>query len=67
MGNAEIIFKIAGIGLLITFISIVLKKADREDVANLLAIGGIAIVSVMVLGLISELFQTIREVFLWIS
>ena len=67
MGNAEIIFKIAGIELLITFISIVLKKADREDVANLLAIGGIAMVSVMVLGLISELFQTIREVFVWIS
>lgn len=62
--DVNIIFKIAGIGILITFISILLKKADRDDIANLVAISGVIIVLIMVIDLVSKLFEAIRSLLL---
>ena len=36
--SVEIIFKIAAIGILITVITQVLKKSDRDDIATLVSI-----------------------------
>ncbi len=58
-----IIFKIAAIGILITVITQVLKKSDRDDIATLVAIAGLVIVLSMVIGMIAELFGSIREIF----
>lgn len=62
--DVEIIFKIAGIGLIVTFVSILLKKADREDVAQAVAITGVIIVLLMVISLVSTLFSEIKEILL---
>lgn len=59
----EIIFKIAAIGILITVICQLLKKSDRDDVAMFVAIAGLIIVLTMVVTMISEFFNSIKELF----
>ena len=61
--NITIIFKIAAIGILITVITQVLKKSDRDDIATLVALAGLVIVLTLVIGMISELFNAIRTFF----
>ncbi|MBE5734143.1 MAG: stage III sporulation protein AC [Clostridiales bacterium] len=59
----ELIFKIAGIGILITVITQVLKKSDRDDIATLVSLAGFIIVLTFVVGMISDLFETIKNIF----
>jgi stage III sporulation protein AC len=61
--NVDIIFKIAAIGILITVITQVLKKSDRDDIATLVAIAGLVIVLTLVINMISELFENIKNMF----
>ena len=61
--SVEIIFKIAAIGILITVITQVLKKSDRDDIATLVSIAGLIIVLTMVVNMISELFDSIKNIF----
>ncbi len=63
MISIDIIFKIAAIGLLIAIISQVLKKSDRDDIATLVSIAGLIIVLTMIISMISELFDTIKNIF----
>ncbi len=61
--SVDIIFKIAAIGILITVITQVLKKSDRDDIATLVALAGLIIVLTLVINMISELFDTIKNIF----
>ena len=61
--NVDIIFKIAAIGILITVICQVLKKSDREDIATLVSLAGLIIVLTLVIGMVSELFESIKDIF----
>ncbi len=61
--DIEILFRIAGIGILVTIISQLLTKAGRDDIAMLAAISGLVVVMVMVINMISELFTSIRTMF----
>ncbi len=61
--NIDIIFKIAAIGILITVITQILKKSDRDDIATLVSIAGLIIVLSLVINMISELFETIKNIF----
>ena len=61
--NIDIIFKIAGIGIIITIICQILKKSDREDVATLVSLVGLIIVLSLVVSVISDFFNTIKELF----
>lgn len=58
-----ILFKIAAIGILITVITQVLKKSDRDDIATLVGLAGLVIVLTLVIGMIAELFETIKNIF----
>ena len=58
-----ILFKLAGIGIVITVICQILKKSDRDDVATLVSIVGIVIILALVVGMIGDLFIDIREIF----
>jgi len=67
----EIILKIAGIGLLTAIISILLKKSDRDDIATLVTIAGLILVLFIVIDMVVELFDTVKDLFdlklpLWI-
>jgi stage III sporulation protein AC len=63
MISIDIIFKIAAIGLLIAIICQVLKKSDRDDIATLVSIAGLIIVLTMIISMVSELFDTIKNIF----
>ena len=59
----DVIFKIAGIGVLVAVICQILKKSDRDDIATLVGLTGLIIVLSMVISLISDLFNTIKDTF----
>ncbi len=61
--DIEIIFKIAGIGIIITVITQILKKSDRDDIATLVSLSGLIIVLTFVINMISELFENIKNIF----
>ena len=61
--DVNILFKIAGIGILIAVVHQVLSKAGREDQAMMTSLAGIVIVLTMLIKEISMLFETVRTVF----
>ena len=61
--DVDIIFKIAAIGILIAVITQVLKKSDRDDISTLVALAGLVIVLTLVINMISELFESIKNIF----
>ena len=61
--NIDLIFKIAGIGIIITIICQILKKSDREDIATLVSLVGLIIVLSLVVSVISDFFSTIKQMF----
>ena len=61
--SVEIIFKIAAIGILITVITQVLKKSDRDDIATLVSLVGLIIVLTLVIDMVGELFTNVKNMF----
>ena len=61
--DIDLIFKIGAIGILITLISQNLSRAGREDIATLATLAGLIVVMMMVVGMVSEFFQSIRAMF----
>lgn len=61
--NIDLLFKIAGIGILVAVLHQILSKAGREDQAMMTTLAGMVIVLTIVIQEISTLFQTVRTVF----
>lgn len=62
----DLIFKIAGIGIIVAVLSLVLKRAEREEQAMLTTLAGLIVVLMLIVNQIGELFQTIKDIFgLW--
>ena len=61
--SVEIIFRIAAIGIVVAVICQILKKSDRDDIAMMVGLAGLIIVLSMVISLISELFDSIKNIF----
>lgn len=61
--DIDLLFKIAGIGILVAVLSQVLSKAGREDQAMMTTLTGLIIVLMLVVTQISDLFETVRTVF----
>ena len=59
----EVIFRIAGIGILVAVACQLLKQSGREDMAMLTALAGLIIVLTMLIGLIGTLFADVRSIF----
>lgn len=59
----DLLFKIAGIGILVAVLNQVLNKAGREDQAMMITITGLIIVLMLVVDKISELFTSVRSIF----
>jgi len=59
----DLLFKIAGIGILVAVLNQVLNKAGREDQAMMITITGLIIVLMLVIDKISELFNSVRSIF----
>lgn len=61
--DINLIFRIAGLGIFISVINIVLKQAGKEEQAQMMTLVGVIIVLMVVIQLISELFNDVRTVF----
>jgi len=61
--EVEIVFKIAGIGMLVSVLSQVLNRSGREDIAMLTSLAGLVIVLLMVTNMISGFFDDIKAMF----
>lgn len=61
--DIDLIFKIAAIGILIAILNQLLVKAGREDMATMATIAGLIIVLLMVVDLVSNLFDNVRRIF----
>lgn len=61
--SIDIVFKIAAVGILVTILNQVLARSGREEMAMMTTLAGLVIVLFMVIGMIADLFQNVRNVF----
>ena len=61
--DIDFVFRIAGIGILVTVIGQVLTRAGRDDIAMLATLSGLVVVLTMVVNMISGFFTSIRAMF----
>jgi stage III sporulation protein AC len=61
--SIDLIFKIAGIGIIVSVLHSVLKQAGKEDYGYLVTLVGVVVVLAMVLQVVNELFSSIRTMF----
>ncbi|HWR23040.1 MAG TPA: stage III sporulation protein AC [Feifaniaceae bacterium] len=61
--NIDILFKIAGVGILVAVIAQLLKQSGRDEMATIAAIVGLVIGLLMMLDMIGDLFESVRQVF----
>ncbi len=61
--DVSLIMKVAGVGILVSFVCQILQKSGREEQATLVSLSGVVIVLLMLLDEISTLLTTIRSVF----
>ena len=61
--NVDLIFQIAGVGIIVAVLNQLLTRAGREEQALLTTIAGLVVVLFMVIGQIGELFDTIKQIF----
>ena len=61
--DIDLVFRIAAIGMLIAVINILLKNIGREEIATLVTIAGLVIVLLMVVDLVSNLFESVKRIF----
>lgn len=61
--DVNLIFKIAAIGIIVAILNRVLTQSGREEIAMMTTLTGTVVVLLMVIGLISKLFDTVRTMF----
>ncbi len=61
--DVDLIFKIAGMGIIVAVLSQLLKRAERDDQALMITIAGLVVVLLMLVNEISRLFDTVKSVF----
>lgn len=61
--DVNIIFKIAAVGIVIAVLNNVLIRSGRDEMAMMTTLTGLVVVLMMVIGLISRLFDTVRTIF----
>ena len=57
--DIDLIFKIAAIGIIVAVLNLLLKRAERDEQAMMTTLAGLIVVLLM----IGNLFETIKEVF----
>lgn len=61
--DVDLIFKIAGMGIIVAVLSQLLKRAERDEQALMITIAGLVVVMLMLVSEISRLFETIKHTF----
>ena len=63
MFDVSLLFKIGAMGILLRVIEKILKGNGKEEIAVLANLAGIIIILITVIGMISNLFDTVRTMF----
>ena len=64
--DIDLIFKIAGTGIIVAVLNLVLKRAERKEQAMMTTLAGLIVVLVVIVEEIGDLFETVKRVFgLW--
>ena len=63
MIEVDLLFKLAGLGIVITVLSQLLTRAGREELGTLVTVAGLVIALLLVANLISELFTSLKSLF----
>ena len=61
--DVNLLFKIAGIGILVAVIVQLLRQNGREELATVAAIAGLVLAMMLVLSMIDSLLETVRHTF----
>lgn len=61
--DIDFVFKIAAIGIIVAVLNQLLVRSGREDQAMMTTLAGLIVVLMMIVTQISELFNTIKDVF----
>ncbi|MBE6849136.1 MAG: stage III sporulation protein AC [Ruminococcus sp.] len=61
--DIDLIFKIAGVGIIVAVLNLVLKRAEREEQAMMTTLAGLVVVLMLMIEEIGELFDTVKQVF----
>ena len=62
----DLIFKIAGTGIIVAVLNLVLKRAEREEQAMMTTLAGLIVVLMLIIQEIGDLFDQVKTVFgLW--
>ena len=61
--NVDLVFQIAGVGIIVAVLNQLLVRAGREEQALLTTIAGLIAVLVIVAKEIGVLFETIKQIF----
>ncbi|MBQ4465681.1 MAG: stage III sporulation protein AC [Oscillospiraceae bacterium] len=61
--DIDLIFRIAGTGIIVAVLSLVLKKAERDEQAMMTTLAGLVVVLMLLIDEIGELFSSVKAVF----
>ncbi len=61
--NVDLIFQIAGVGIVVSVLNQLLTRAGREEQALLTTIAGLVVVLMIISKEIGQLFDTIKQIF----
>ena len=61
--SLEIIFKIAGIGIITSIVNQILKHCGKEEIGSVITLAGLIICLMMVLDLVKDLLSTVQSLF----
>ena len=61
--GVDLIFQIAGIGIIVSVMNLLLSRSGRDEQALMITLAGLVIVLMMVINEIAELFKTVKTVF----
>ena len=59
----DLIFKVAGTGIIVAVLNLVLKRAEREEQAMMTTLAGLVVVLMLLVDQIGTLFERVKSVF----
>ena len=59
--DIELIFKVAGVGIIVSVLNVLLKKAERDEQALMTTLAGLVVVLMLMIDEIAQLFERVRD------
>ena len=62
--DVELILKVAGVGLIVTFVCQIMSKAGRDEQATLVSLVGMVVILLLIAERIGDLIVKLKDVFM---